>query len=180
MMRKRALRCALLAIAVVCIVWLRLPEKSGGLDARIVRGLMDGEAVAEYTFMGGTCAVYEYGEEYLGVIFQPLEMDARTGKVRFGEKILSAEEYHRLYPDEEDMAYSEEEKAYVGEMGDLWRTRSAPTHEYPLQRIALEDGAAVVWTMDKAACEVFLEHENVSILYDDRGGHWGAMLEPVK
>lgn len=171
---------AVLLIAGACGM-LAARREDAALDERTVRKIMDGTAAASYAFMGGSCRIYEYGEEYLGVIFHERSEEARSGQVQFGKRILSAEEYHGLYGDTEtDMPYSEEEKAYTDEMGNLYRTRSVPTHSFPFQSFPEGEGMLNVWTMSKQDFEAFLADPGVSITYDNNGGHWGALLEPIQ
>lgn len=165
---------ALVAAALACLVWAVLPERQ--MDEGGLRRMMDGSPAAVYDFMGGTCCVYESGELYLGAIFWPRERAVHAGRVQYGAREIPAEEYYELYGDAEYMPYSQEDKAYVGEMGDLWYTRTVPTHEFPMQCLPMEEGVAFVWTMSRADFDALDAHRAVDMKFDD-GGEWSAALE---
>ena len=185
-MRRRiwilSLIAAVLLIAVVT-VGLRTTkpqQQAAALDEAVVREVMQGEPLASYWFMGGTCRVYEYGDGCLGVLRHDHGEEAVEGRVEFGEKILSAEEYYALYGDKEgDMSYSAEDKAYVDEMGGLYKTRSVPTHVFPYRCFADGEGMLNVWVMGAEDLEVLRDYRGISKSPDD-GGHWGALLEPME
>lgn len=185
-MRKRirilSLIAAGLLIAVV-LIGLRAtkPEaKAVAPEEAVVREVMQGEPLASYWFMGGTCRVYEYGDGCLGVLRHDYREAAVEGQVEFGEKILSAEEYHALYGDTETYPpYSEADKAYLDEFGGLIETRSVPTHVFPYRCFADGEGMLNVWVMSMADFEVLREYQGIHRRAGD-GGAWGALLEPME
>lgn len=184
-MRKRmwilsaAAAVLLLAVVLVGLRMTKPAEQAIAPEESVVREIMQGDALASYAFMGGTCRVYEYGDGCLGVLRLDGAEEAIDGRVEFGEKILTAEEYHRLYGDTEtDLLYSAEDKAYLDEFGGLMKMRSVPTHVFPYRCFADGEGMLNVWVMSKADFEVLREYQAVSRDFD--GGHWGAMLEEIE
>ena len=162
------------AAAVVWMAWAWIPER--GMDEDAILRVMKTEPAAVYDFMGGTLSVYESGSEYLGAILWPQEDEQYSGRVEFGSREMPAEEYYALYGDTEYMPYSPEEKAYVGEMGDLWHTRAVPTHVFPMRCLQTEDGIAFVWMMSRSDFDA-LDAERVVAMEFDGGGSWSAALE---
>lgn len=173
---------AVLLLAVV-LVGLRMTqpgEKAIAPEESVVREIMQGDALAAYAFMGGTCRVYEYGDGCLGVIRHDREEAAIDGQVEFGEKLLAAEEYHRIYGDTETYPpYSEQDKAYLDEFGGLIETRSVPTHAFPYRCFADGEGMLNVWVMSREDFDVLREYRAISRSTAD-GGDWGAILEEIE
>lgn len=161
-MKNKRLLIIISAVTTVLIILLIvcLPINNGGnhnwteIDDAYIEGILnDGRPIAEYSFMGGECAIYPAEEDgYIALAVFDIDMsDDRVASVSYGQQDISAETYYKQYGAESKggLVYSADDRAYVDEWGQLYKTVSAPLHSQSVYGLSIDGRDACAWIMRK-------------------------------
>lgn len=161
-MKNKRLLIIISAITIVLIILLTvwLPINNGEnynwteIDDMYIEGILnDGQPIAEYSFMGGECVIYPAEEDgYIALAVFDIDMsNDRVANVSYGKQDISAETYYKQYGAESKggLVYSADNRAYVDEWGQLYKTVSAPLYIQSVYGLSIDGRDACAWIMSK-------------------------------